>query len=269
MKKLRGICILAIVLCLAVLIYQTTVEVGMSSAKAAHDANISKPQRSPSKAVLKVSSKKSDPLVQKDLLLTSEQKDFLCELKSLGTHVPIDGDVQIYTEQSTSLYGNEGGNVAWIKSQACPEGTYSIVQFSDDGRITRELDCRKATLKEIAAFSGNQGNILKAPLVDGQKNLAILGAGYFVLGCPNGRLVLTRDGHLRQNTEGLLSDKDNCVVLNQQGTAFHGYGLDQSGCNSSGDFVATVDPSSDEVSGLDYVNNCSFQQMIFPNWRSP
>ena len=67
------------------------------------------------------------------------------------------GDVQIFVTRMTPFFGNDADNVAWIKSDSCPSGTYSIIHYSNDGRVSQEIDCRNTSLTEIATMSGEQG----------------------------------------------------------------------------------------------------------------
>lgn len=186
-----------------------------------------------------------------------EEKDLLCKLKAARTNIPLQGDVQVVVNKMTPFFGTKAENVAWVKSDSCPEEMYSIVHFSDDGSVAREIDCRNATLTEIAALSGEQGNIKDAPHKKGETNLAVVGNGYFVLSCPGGQWFLTRDGTFQQEN-GHLVDKNGCMLLSQQGRPFQNFEINEDGCSSQGECVATVDPAGDDVSGLDYVNNYSF-----------
>lgn len=266
MKSHRRVFAAVIILSLVVLVFQRKIEVDVSRATASSASKTTPKESIQGSLKSKISKEPTHDKVDRSDIhaaipssLSQEQREVLCKLKSLRTQVPLEGDVQIYVDQRTPFFGGAMGNVAWIKSKACPEGMYSIVHFTDDGKITREVDCRKSNLTEISALSGEQGNIIEAPTKDGYTNLALVGNGYFVLSCLNGEVILTRDGQFRRSTEGYMINQRNCALVSQHGTFFQGFGIDSSGCNSNAECVATVDPSSDEVSGLQYINNHSFK----------
>ncbi len=260
--------ILIVALFIATLFFKKKIEVDVSTARASLNDEVSKSQHmSKTTPVICTSSTKHDDAgLHKSIrkndsqvsLLEPEKKDLICKLKSARTNVPIQGDVQIFVARMSPFFGNDADNVAWIKSDSCPSGTYSIIHFSDDGRVSQEIDCRSTSLTEIATMSGEQGNIGDAPPKNGETSLAVSGNGYFVLSCPSRGLILTRDGKFRQGPEGDMVNKDGCALLNQDGLSFHNVDLNDSGCNTNGDCVATIDPSFDEVYGLQYLNNYSF-----------
>lgn len=269
MSNLRKFLFLLICLAIAALIYQRGIEVevpkggfsDVDSAPTQHRISAKsyagkeramKPGEAASPKIIGVPTLKRSPL-------DPEIHELLCKLKAAHTSVPTQGKVQVYVSRMTPLSAADAYNVAWIKSDSCPEGLYSIVHFTDDSSVSQEIDCRRATLAEIAAVSGEQGNISDTPIKDGETNLAISGNGYFVLSCPRGRMILTRDGRFQQGPSGDLTDKEGCTLLNQQGSAFKGFDIDQAGCNTTGDCVATVEPAFDRVAGLEYINSFSFE----------
>jgi len=268
MKHRNRILVLFVTLAVAILFFQKKIEVVVSAAKASPDIGASKLlQKSETIPIIGSSSKKFDKTEPHKIIRTTEsppkalepeKKDLICKLKSARTNIPMQGNIQIFVARMTPFFGNDADNVAWVKSDSCPSGTYSIIHFSDDGRVSQEIDCRSTSLTEIATMSGEQGNIDDVPPKKGETNLAISGNGYFVLSCPSGDLILTRDGKFRQGPEGNLVNQDGCNLLNQNGSSFHNFDINSSGCNLNGDCVATIDPSFDEVYGLEYLNNYSF-----------
>ena len=166
--------------------------------------------------------------------------------------------MQIILGRTTPFYQKDSENFAWIKSPECPDGTYSIVHFEDNGNVTQEIDCRTASLKEIAVRSGMQGTIEDVPSKKGNVNFAIAGNGYFALSCPNAYRIFTRNGHFHREPNESLVNSDGCALLNRSGRFFRSSDLDPSGCSSSGECVATVDPYFDEIYNLEYLNSYSF-----------
>lgn len=191
--------------------------------------------------------------------LTPDLLDLLCALKSTQSNIPMHGKIQVFATRRSPFFRNTAENVAWVKSDVCPAGTYSILHYMDDGQVIAEVDCRTATLTDLATLSGEQGRIESADANDGESNLAVSGNGYFVLGCPSGKWILTREGKFRQDPDGHLVNDEGCVLLDQRGTAFQNDHVDRSGCNSKQDCLAILDPAFDDVEGLEYVNNYSFQ----------
>lgn len=252
----------------AILFLQVKIEVDVSTAKASSIDGASKFQPVPKMALIVLKGSVNTEEAPKNKITRTldsqktpfepEKKDLLCQLKMARTNVPMHDDVQVFITSMTPFFGNDADNVAWIKSDVCPSGTYSIIHFSNDGKVSQEIDCRNASLTEIAAMSGEQGNIDEVPPKAGETNLAVSGNGYFVLSCPSGGLILTREGKFQQAPEGTLVNSDGCTLLSQNESSFRSSDIDRSGCNSEGDCVATIDPAFDEVYGLEYLSNYSF-----------
>lgn len=267
MKNHRKYILLILILSITIAILKN-IEFDFSAARASHISNIptvaqfsgslnqTRNSRKISPAKLPASSFLSEEKID---TADSIKKDLLCKFKSVRTNVPLDGDVQIFISPMIPSSEGNANNVAWVKSNTCPEGTYSIVHFSDDGRVLQEMDCRSSTLTEIAVMSGEQADVNDVPARADEVNLAISGPGYFLLRCPSGNLTLTRDGKFQKATPSGLMNKDGCHLLNQDGDPFQGPNVNPSGCHSNGECVATVDPSFDDVEGLEYLNNYSFQ----------
>ncbi|WP_413576191.1 hypothetical protein ACLVWU_17550 [Bdellovibrio sp. HCB290] len=257
MKNRNKFLISILALTIAGLFFQKKIEVDVSTAKASSVDGISEskpiPKTAPTVRTSKIPTAKSQ-----GSSLDPENKDLLCKLKLARTNVPMQGNVQVFVNSMTPFFGNDVDNVAWIKSDSCPKGTYSIIHFSNDGRVSQEVDCRSSSLTEIATMSGEQGNIDDTSPKAGETSLAVVGNGYFVLRCPSRGLILTRDGKFQQGPDGNLVNRDGCTLLSQNGSSFQNIDINHSGCNSNGDCVGTIDPAFDDVYGLEYLNNYSF-----------
>ena len=268
MPKRNKFLILCIALAIAAIFLQRKIAVDVSSARASANEITSATQTiSKVSAYTTKNSQKTEEaeLKQNPSINTSEEdptetdnKDLLCKLKSAHTNVPTQGDIQVFVTQSSPYFGNDTDNVAWIKSDTCPSGTYSIIHFTNEGRVSKEIDCRTTSLTEIATMSGEQGNIKEAPPKNNEATIALSGNGYFVLNCPNKGLLLTRDGSFKKTNEGHLTNQEGCALLNQNGNPFQNFDINESGCNKNQECIATTDPSIDEVQGLKYLNNHSF-----------
>ncbi|KYG66490.1 hypothetical protein AZI86_05435 [Bdellovibrio bacteriovorus] len=240
---------------------EVSVATGHASNKADWPANLQTAVTS-----LPVTQKNSPPKSNNDINkddneseITSDQIELLCKLRSAKTSVPMSGKIQVFVSKISPFLGMNEKNVAWIKSPSCPDGYYSIVHYSDEGDVTKEIDCRRASLTELGTFSGEQGNIIDAPADENTANLAISGAGYFVLQCPDSKLMLTRNGKFKRSARGILSNGGDCTLLDTQGRPFIDEKINFEGCNTQGACVATLDPSLDETEGLEYVNSYTFQ----------
>lgn len=194
-----------------------------------------------------------------DPQIPPEKIDLLCKLRSAKTSVPMNGIIQVFVTKSSPFLGMMEKNVAWIKSSYCPEGYYSIVHYSDDGDVTKEIDCRRASLTELNSLSGEQSQINDAFSNETTSNIAISGIGYFVLQCPDNKLILTRNGQFKKSASHQLSNEDNCILLDTNGRPFADQGMSRDGCNPLGQCIATLDPAFDEIEGLKYLNSFSFQ----------
>lgn len=202
-----------------------------------------------------------------EVTLTADQVALMCSLKSLRSTVPLKGNVQVFASRMTPFFGNENTNVAWIKSPDCPDGKYSILHFSEEGEISKEIDCRKTDFTELSVMSGEQGNVDEVLSNDTEFNMAISGNGYFVLQCPDSHILLTRDGRFSRADSGHLKNSEGCTLVNSKGSPFDSSGLSTTGCNSKEECVGTLDPAFDEVAGLEYESSYSFKanSAIFPD----
>jgi len=233
--------------------------IGGTSSSAAHESQIFSESK-PGEVSLAESKKNLliEPRNEQLSPLEQETKELLCKLRHTRTRIPMQGEVQVFVTRKTLDFDKSAKNIAWVKSESCPIGTHSIVHFNDDGEVFREIDCRFSSLTEIAALSGEQANIVPTPPGENEKNLAVSGPGYFVLSCPNGRLLLTRDGQFQKELEGQLANKDGCTLLSQAGEPLLDSAIDHTGCTSAGACVALIDPSMDDVDGLEHIGNQSF-----------
>ncbi len=199
--------------------------------------------------------------------LSKDQIEVICKFKDVFTTIPRSGKIQIYIDRMTPFFGSQQANVAWVKSPECPEGTYSILHFTNEKKVHLEIDCRKTNYTELSRFSGEQGNIYERPHAESEMNLAISGNGYFVLQCKNDTLILTRDGRFLKNPRGYLSNKQGCLLLNENGLPFVALEiLNSRGCTSQKNCIATLDPAVDNIQELEYLNAYSFsaKQTILP-----
>lgn len=207
-------------------------------------------------------STKSENIIGQEIstsVLSKEQIKIMCKLKSARTSVPMRGEIQVFATRITPILEGQDKNMAWIKSSDCPDGKYSVIHFSDDGRVSKEIDCRKTTLTELTSQSGEQGDVNDAPSTGASLNMAISGNGYFVLQCLDEHLILTRDGKFQRDDEGHTTNSAGCILLNAKGFPFRGAAIDSSGCSHNGECVATLDPAFDEVGDLKYINSFSFR----------
>lgn len=152
----------------------------------------------------------------------------------------------------------KGDFVAWIKSDSCGEDFYSVLQFSPERGISREIDCRHTTLTELMSVSGEQSEIRDVKPVPGMKFFAISGGGYFVSMCPDRRLRLTRDGSFVVDGSHLVN-RDGCFLLSQDGDVFQAdHEVDSRGCNPLGECMGILDPYTDDIDGLNRLDSKSF-----------
>jgi len=246
------------------------VEVDVSTAGASQKPKLSaktKPKKSKRK-IAEVSESDASPTAAKPNL-TQEQEDILCKFKNLRTNVPHRGELQVFAIKMT-LKSPSDMNIVWIKSSECPEDYYSIVHFSDKGQTSLEISCTQTTPTEIARFSGEQGEIDEVSSSGNAVNLAISGNGYFTLRCPNGSLYLTREGKFFKNKVGNLINAESCTLLNEEGAKFESfYDMDSKGCSDDGQCIGTLDPTFDDIAGLQYINSYSFSATSAWPTKSP
>jgi hypothetical protein len=195
--------------------------------------------------------------------LTDEQRRALCKLKAAHSRVPMNGEIEVFT---SSMTDESKTNFAWIRSPDCADGLYSILHFSDDGDIQKEIDCRQTDLTELMVFSGHQADVLDVMSTDSEFNMALSGSGYFALRCPDSSLLLTRDGKFIRGDNGQLVNENGCALIDSEGNLFEGHDVDAQGCTPEGRCVGTLDPAFDAIEGLRSANSYSFTAIsaIFP-----
>lgn len=199
--------------------------------------------------------------------ITNDQLAIICEFKKLRTLVPQTGKVRIHATKSSPPFL---GNYIWIKSPECPKDKYSIVFFSDDGHISKEINCLETNFTELMKFSGEQADVDDVKINNPKfLNLAISGGGYFILRCPDKKLLLTRAGNFTKGPDQNLFNKDNCVVLNERAEPFVASKVigENIGCSPEGDCLGIYDPGRDSIQELKYLNSYSFtaESGIIPN----
>lgn len=189
--------------------------------------------------------------------LTSEQIAILCEFKKFGSSVPHLGKIQVYAAKFSPPYS---GNSVWIKSPECPKDKFSILFFSDDGHISKEINCLNTSLTELMRFSGEQADVDYTTIDSRSLNLAISGGGYFVLRCPDDKLLITREGKFKKENGNHLTNQKGCTLLNENGQPMIASKIigEKNGCSPEGDCIAIYDPGRDEIKGLEYLNSYSF-----------
>lgn len=181
----------------------------------------------------------------------------LCALKRSGTSVPTWGSVRIHISKISSGPA-KGDFVAWIKSDSCDDDSYSVLQFSLERGISREIDCRNTSLTELMRVSGEQSEIRDVESTPGMRFFAISGNGYFTSICPDRRFRLTRDGAFSVNGSHLVND-DGCLLLNQDGDVFRAdHEVDSRGCDPLGECIGVLDPFVDDIDGLSRLDSRSF-----------
>jgi hypothetical protein len=189
--------------------------------------------------------------------LTVEQLKILCEFKKFGSSVPQQGTIRIHAAKFSPPYT---GNIVWIKSPECPKDKFSILFFSDDGHISKEINCLNTTLTELMKFSGEQADVDYTTIDSHSLNLAISGAGYFVLRCPNDTLLITREGKFKKDNAKYLTNQNGCILLNEDAQPLVASKIigEKNGCSPEGDCVAIYEPGRDEIKELEYLNSYSF-----------
>lgn len=189
--------------------------------------------------------------------LSVEQKAIICEFKKFGSAVPHQGKVRVHAAKFSAPYS---GNSIWIKSSECPKDKFSILFFSDDGHISKEINCLDTTLTELMKFSGEQADVDYTPIDSSSVNLAISGPGYFVLRCPDDSLLITRAGNFKKDISKHLSNQKGCILLNENGQSLVASKIfgEKNGCSPEGDCIAIYEPGRDKIQGLEYLNSYSF-----------
>jgi hypothetical protein len=187
----------------------------------------------------------------------SEKMTILCEFKKLGSSLPHSGKIKVRAMKSSPPYS---GNILWIKSSECPKDKFSILFFSDEGHISKEINCLDTTFTELRRFSGEQADVDRVAKETHYINIAISGPGYFVLQCPDEKLLITREGRFKKVSGFHLSDENNCLLLNENGRTMTASEITDGdkGCSTEGDCVAIYDPGHDDISELEYKNSYSF-----------
>ncbi len=161
----------------------------------------------------------------------SKTESMLCQLAK-RTDIPIEGDLRVQTFDRT-----EGGATYWLKSSDCPDELYSIVWIDRDGRIDKEINCKRTTLTELTLNSGIQWNIEMVPKEKNSRPMAISGSGRFLVNCPDTGLTLTRDGRFRLKS-GTLENSEGCIAWTREGGGrkvvfADGDSLDDRGCSET------------------------------------
>lgn len=189
--------------------------------------------------------------------LTNEQVTILCEFKKFGSSVPHLGKIQVHAAKFSPPYS---GNSVWIKSPECPKDKFSILFFSDDGHISKEINCLNTSLTELIRYSGEQADVDYAAIDSRSLNLAISGNGYFVLRCPDDKLLITREGKFKKDNRKHLTNQNGCVLLNEDGQSMVASKIigENNGCSPEGDCLAIYEPGRDEIKELEYLNSYSF-----------
>lgn len=278
-KKIATSITMILLVCVAVLFRTTEVEVNFSQAQATNPS-----QSISGKKVIEVSPgiKKENAFdknnstakrvagksqLTEQPALSHDAREVICKFNQINSSVPHRGNVQIFAAPMTPFFNNKDSNIVWIKSDECPDDLYSIVHFSDSGDVKLEIDCRDNRVEDIAAFSGEQGNIIERKSSGPNWNIAISGNGYFTFQCPNDEIMLSRDGRLKKTEAGFLKNTNGCVLLNESGLPWSAELLEDNGsCNIYRDCIGFLDPSFDEIYGLKYLNSYSFIAIksIFP-----
>lgn len=166
--------------------------------------------------------------------LTSEQIVILCEFKKFGSSVPHFGKIQVNAAKFSPPFS---GNSVWIKSPECPKDKFSILFFSDDGHISKEINCLNTSLTELMRYSGEQADVDYTAIDSHSLNLALSGSGYFVLRCTDDKLLITREGKFKKDNGKHLINQKGCVLLNEDGQPVVASKIigENNGCSPEGD----------------------------------
>ncbi|MES2802795.1 MAG: hypothetical protein V4654_09910 [Bdellovibrionota bacterium] len=184
--------------------------------------------------------------------------------------------------QSNSEMNKDGYLSVWyIKDDSCPQGTYSIFKFKENGTLHTYLDCERTDQTEMFLHTHFQYNIEPAPQTPEHLNLAINGYGYFVVMCKDHNFYITRKGEFTY-VDGLLQNEDNCFLAAQHQALValdKPEVPDERGCFQSQNIcVATIHPSdynrspgdlkfiNQEYTKFDYYKYQKTIQNTNPHW---
>ena len=184
-------------------------------------------------------------------------QDAYCRIKTLGMDLPMGGELQIYTSNYEADEDGEPGASVYVRSSECPDGLFSHLRISRNGRVKKTLDCRSVTREHLYVNSAFQANVIDRLSSHSEFNLAISGDGYFVLHCLDEKWI-SRSGKFKRLHDGRLVSQEGCEVMATDGGPFmpDATELDELGCAPNGACIARVAP---ETSHLKYLGRGQYR----------
>lgn len=197
---------------------------------------------------------------------TPNLTDLYCQLERLNTPITRSGKLKLWASSYSLDEAGEPGVMVYVQSSDCPQGLYSVVRLGPNARMKDILDCRSAKPEEIYLSGGLQGQVVDIPPSDSRVNLAISGAGYFLIEC-SGEHYLSRSGEFQIMRDGLIRH-GGCRVLTRTGAYLTAddLPLNQNGCSTRQVCPAIVKPNPKQLTYVDrltyHVSGDALQDLV-------